>query len=70
LVLRNAVLAGVAVGVSGPAGERNFEWLDGVTLVGGVLAFYVLYLLIDELLRQSSRLRTLRAGPQHESPTE
>ena len=70
LVLRNAVLAGLALGVSGPAGERDFEWLDGVTLVGGVLAFYVLYLLVDELLRQSTRLRALRAGPQHESAAE
>ena len=70
LVVRNAVLAGIAVGVSGPAGERDFEWLDGVTLVSGVLAFYVLYLLVDELLRQATRLRALRTGPQHESPTE
>lgn len=65
LVLRNAVLAALALAVSGPPSQRGFEWLDGMTLVAGVLAFYGLYLLFDELLRQSSRLGQLRA---HERP--
>lgn len=62
LVVRNIVLAAAALVVAGPARERGFEWLDGVTLVVGVLAFYALYLMADELLRQSSRLRQLRAA--------
>ena len=61
LVLRNAVLAAVALAISGPTSPRGIEWLDGVTLVAGVLAFYGLYLLFDELLRQSSRIGQLRA---------
>ena len=65
LVVRNAVLAGAALAVSGPTIQRGFEWLDGVTLVLGLLAFYALYLMFDELLRQSSRLGQLRA---HEHP--
>ena len=65
LVLRNAVLAALALAVSGPTSQRGFEWLDGMTLVAGVLAFYGLYLLFDELLRHASRLGQLRA---HERP--
>jgi hypothetical protein len=65
LVVRNAVLAAAALAVSPPTSERAFEWLDGVTLVLGVLAFFVLYLMIDELLRQSSRLRELRSRSSH-----
>ena len=61
LVLRNAVLAGAALVVSGPTRGRDFEWLDAVTLLGGVLAFYALYLSFDELLRQFSRGAGLRA---------
>jgi hypothetical protein len=62
LVLRNAVLAGAALLVAGPTAQREFEWLDGVSLVVGVLAFYALYLLFDELLRQFSRIAQLRAA--------
>ncbi len=61
LVVRNAVLAVAAVLVSGPTSDRDLEWLDAVTLLGGVLAFYGLYLLFDELLRQFSRVAGLRA---------
>jgi hypothetical protein len=66
LVVRNAVLAGAALAVAGPAVEREFEWLDGVSLVVGVLAFYALYLLFDELLRQFSRIAQLRAAERDE----
>jgi hypothetical protein len=66
LVLRNAVLAALALSVSGPTRQRGFEWLDGMTLVAGVLAFYGLYLLFDELLRQASRLGQLRARERPE----
>ncbi len=65
LVARNAVLAVAALAVAGPTVERGFVWLDGVTLIVGVLAFYTLYLMADELLRQSSRLRQLRHRHAH-----
>jgi Methylamine utilisation protein MauE len=66
LVVRNAVLAASALAVSGPTSDRGFEWLDGVTLVIGLLAFYGLYLMFDELLRQSGRLSQLRARSSEE----
>lgn len=56
LVVRNAVLAGAALAVSGPTAERTLGWLDAVTLIAGVLAFYAAYLMADELLRQASRM--------------
>lgn len=56
LVLRNGVLAAAALAVSGPTAQRGFSWLDGFTLVAGVLAFYAAYLMADELLRQASRM--------------
>jgi hypothetical protein len=67
LVLRNAVLAGAALLVAGPTVAREFEWLDGVSLVVGVLAFYAMYLLFDELLRQFSRIAQLRAADAGEA---
>jgi hypothetical protein len=61
LVARNGVLAAAALVVAGPVLEREFEWLDGVSLVAGVLALYAMYLLFDELLRQFGRIAQLRA---------
>lgn len=66
LVLRNGVLAAAALLVAGPTVQREFEWLDGVSLVIGVLAFYALYLLFDEVLRQFSRIAQLRAAENQE----
>ncbi len=63
LVVRNAILAAAAVAVSGPTVERSFAWLDMVTLILGVLAFYMTYLMADELMRQASRMaRTEQSG--------
>lgn len=56
LVLRNLVLAAAALIASRPAVERNLGWIDALTLVLGVLSFYALYVMADELLRQASRL--------------
>lgn len=56
LVARNGILALAAVAASGPTIDRPLAWLDAVTLVVGVLAFYMTYLLADELLRQASRM--------------
>lgn len=67
LVVRNAVLAAAALAVTTPTSDRAFDWLDAVTLVAGVLAFYVAYLMADELLRQASRMaRAERSSGQHE----
>lgn len=60
LVARNALLVVVALAFAGPTAERPLDWVDGVTLVAGVLAFYATYLMADELLRQASRMA--RAG--------
>jgi hypothetical protein len=40
------------------------EWTDALTLVLGVLAFYALYLMSDELLRQASRLAQIKRSEQ------
>jgi hypothetical protein len=59
LVLRNLVLGAAALIASQPTIERNMNWIDALTLVLGVLAFYAFYLMADELLRQASRLARL-----------
>ena len=59
LVLRNALLTGVALAMSGPSVDRLYEWLDAVTLIVGVLALYGSYLTFDELLRQFGRIAQL-----------
>lgn len=59
LVLRNLVLAAAALLASQPALERSLDWVDALSLVLGVLAFYALYLMADELLRQATRLARL-----------
>jgi len=66
LVARNAVLAAAALAVAGPSSSRRLEWLDGVTMGLGALAFYGLYALFDEMWRQSGRLRQgqERLGPE------
>jgi hypothetical protein len=58
-VVRNLVLAGAALMAARPTTERGMEWTDALTLLLGVLAFYGLYQVTDELLRQSSRLARL-----------
>lgn len=61
LVGRNAVLALLALTAAGGVIDRDFEWLDAVTLVTGVLALYALYLMADELLKQFGRIAQLKA---------
>jgi hypothetical protein len=56
LVVRNGVLAAAALAASGATMDRPLDWLDAVTVVLGVLAFFVTYLMADELLRQASRM--------------
>jgi Methylamine utilisation protein MauE len=59
LVVRNLVLAAAAMLASRPMLDRAVDWFDLTTLVLGVLAFYGLYLMADELLRQASRFAQL-----------
>jgi Methylamine utilisation protein MauE len=61
LVVRNGLLACVALAMSGPSVARPYEWLDAVTLIVGVLALYGSYLTFDELLRQFGRIAQLNA---------
>ncbi len=68
LVGRNLVLAAAAVLASRPTLERSMDWIDALTLVLGVLAFYALYLMADELLRQASRLARSE-GSEQDRPT-
>lgn len=65
LVSRNLVLAAAALMASRPTLERSMNWVDALTLILGVLAFYAFYLMADELLRQASRLA--RFGHEHGS---
>jgi len=67
LVLRNLVLSAAAFIASRPTLERSMDWIDAVTLVLGVLAFYALYLMADELLRQATRLARLAGEHGRES---
>lgn len=59
LVLRNALLAGIALAMSWPSVARPYEWLDAVTLIVGVLALYGSYLTFEELLSQFGRIAQL-----------
>jgi hypothetical protein len=68
LVARNGVLAAAALLASRPTLERSMDWIDALTLVLGVLSFYALYLMADELLRQASRL-TRSARDEQDSAT-
>jgi hypothetical protein len=56
LIVRNGVLAAAALAASSATMDRPLDWLDAVTVVLGVLAFFVTYLMADELLRQASRM--------------
>jgi hypothetical protein len=64
LVARNVVLAGAALAASRPTVERSMSWIDALTLVLGVLAFYALYLMADELLRQAGRVAQMKRSAQ------
>ena len=57
-----------ATAVSGPTADRALGWLDAFTLIAGVLAFYVAYLMADELLRQASRMARADRSSHEGSP--
>jgi hypothetical protein len=68
LLVRNGVLAVAALAASGPTMDRPLDWLDAVTIVLGVLAFFVTYLMADELLRQASRMARAERSTDTGSP--
>lgn len=50
LVLRNGLLAALAVVVSAGMGTRDLGWLDGLTFFGLTLSVLALYLVFNQLL--------------------
>lgn len=68
LLVRNGVLAAAALAASGATVDRPLDWLDAVTVVLGVLAFFVTYLMADELLRQASRMARAERSTDTGSP--
>jgi hypothetical protein len=60
LVARNAALAAIAALAAHPTAERELAWLDYLTVAGATLAGLGLYLMIDQLLRNTARLRMMR----------
>jgi hypothetical protein len=60
LVVRNLVLAGLALVVSFPGGSRSLHWVDGVTLVGLVVSGAVLYAAADRAMANAPQLAALR----------
>jgi hypothetical protein len=64
LVARNALLATLAVGAAVPMGSRSLTWVDGITVVAGVVAAALLYVAADGLLATSASERIHRRGTQ------
>ena len=64
LVARNLVISAAAIAAGRPTLERELNWIDALTIVLGVLAFYALYMMADELLRQASRSNQLKQFEQ------
>lgn len=61
LVVRNLLLAAIAgLALALPPAPRSLEWIDAVTLAGGVLTLAGLYHAADRLLAEGPRLRSLQ----------
>ena len=60
LLLRNAVLMGVALLAAAPATARDMVWLDGIAIAFAALFLFGLFALTNALLRHHSRLIDLR----------
>jgi uncharacterized membrane protein YphA (DoxX/SURF4 family) len=61
LVVRNAVLIGIALAAALPATGRALGWIDATTIVGGAAALAALYAAADAALANGVRSRALRA---------
>jgi len=60
LVVRNTLLAGVALAALAPVYERPLVWVDGLTISGAVLALAALYVAADRLMAYGPALARLR----------
>jgi len=61
LVLRNAVLIGIALAAALPATGRELVWIDATSILGGSAALATLYAAADAALANGVRSRGLRA---------
>ena len=60
LVVRNALLAAVALGALAPVHARPLVWIDALTVSGAVLALAALYVAADRLMAYGPALARLR----------
>jgi uncharacterized membrane protein YphA (DoxX/SURF4 family) len=61
LVVRNAVLVGIALAAALPATGRALSWIDAASIGGGATALAALYAAADAALANGVRSRALRA---------
>ena len=60
LVVRNTVLAAVALAALAPVYDRPLVWVDALTVSGAVLALAALYVAADRLMAYGPALARLR----------
>jgi hypothetical protein len=60
LVVRNLVLAGVALAALAPVAPRPLVWLDGLTTVAATAALSALYAALDRMVADAPHLARLR----------
>lgn len=66
LLVRNGVLVAAALLLVLPAGERELNWVDGVTVAAATVLLALLYAAADGLIANRSSLRGL--GSTHPTP--
>ena len=64
LVVRNLTLMVLALGCLLPAADRVLQWMDFVTIGFGVVAFLLLYAMVNSLAANQPKLQQLRT-PGH-----
>ncbi len=62
LVLRNGVLALIALLGTLPVEPRELSWMDGLTILAALMASATLYAAFEVLAAQAPRLEALRRG--------
>lgn len=67
LIVRNGVLAAVALASALPAAPRALTWIDGVTIFGSIVTLTLAYAAIDGLLVNAPRIRGLARVAIHQS---
>lgn len=61
LVTRNLLFLGLVLTAMQPTSGRQFVWLDGFTVLFGVLVVSGLYLSLNQLLAQAPRMNSVRS---------